>query len=615
MSSFSPPRSLNQILMFYRRDDEREIEGVQRMADSVFKSSKLQQKQVNPIIVLIVLFWVSGCATSPVERVSQANDSPGNIASAAQAAWQAHPYEATSDYHFALAQAYSTEGKVDRAIEEYRAALAYDPNSAILHAKVAAEYLKKGSTSFAIEECKKAIEIDPNYIDVRLMLGGIYSISNETDAALAEYDAVLKKQPSNDEAAVFKTQVLVEKERHDEALKFIRGYVAKVKDSAAAWFYAGKLEHHKNNVNEAIKDYRKALELRPGFSQATIALGMIFETHGETAKALELYEEQLDQKQDLQVAGRLATLYLKLNQLDLALKTLTVMTVIDPEDLNTQMKVGLIHMQKEDWEGAKKVFEGLLEKVPDSDKVNYYLAAVYEELGQIDLSISHLQRVSADSKLYEDANLHGSALYRKLQMKEKAYQLLQSAVQKSPENAGFYLVLASMYEDDKDVKNAVESLKSGLKIFPDHEKMRYFFGALLDKQGNTDEAIVEMEKVLKQNPSNADALNFVAYTWTSQGVRLKDAEEMLKRALKLRPDSPFILDSMGWNQFMLGHNQDALVYLEKAASLKQDETAILEHLVEVYAKNQMPERVQATKQKIQQILEQVGVTRMPASVK
>jgi tetratricopeptide (TPR) repeat protein len=584
------------------------------MAGSNSKGSNLLLKFKNPITGLIVLFGVSACATGGINPSAKTDDSPGNIAKAAQANWESHPFTASSDYHFALAQAYSNEGKVDLAIEEYRAAMAYDSNSALLHAKLAAEYLKKGSTSFAIEECKKAIELDPKDVDVRLMLGGIYSIGSESDAALQEYDAVLKMQPSNDEAAVFKTQVLVEKERTDDALKFIRGYVAKVKDSAAAWYYAGKLEAMKNYFNEAISDYRIALDLRPGFTQATIALGSIFETHGETAKALELYQDQIDQKQDLQVAGRLANLYLKLNQLDMALKTLKVITVLDPEDLNTQVKIGLIHMQQEDWKGAKEVFEELLVKVPDSDKVNYYLAAIYEELGLLDRSIASLQKVSIDSKLFEDANLHGSALYRKLHMKEKAYELLQGAIQKSPENAGFYLVLASMHEDDRDVKSAVEDLKSGLKIFPDHEKMRYFFGALLDKMGNTDQAIAEMEKVLKQNPDHADALNFVAYIWTVQGVHLKTAEEMLKRAIKLKPNSPFILDSLGWNQFMLGNNQDALVYLEKAASLKTDEAAILEHLVEVYARNQMPERAQAAKQKIEQILGQVDIGRVPASI-
>ena len=585
------------------------------MACSFVKSSKWLEKNVVLGMGLGALLFVSGCATGNPESFSIKHDAPRDFATQAQNAWDHQPYTANSDYHFTLAQAYSNEGKVDRAIEEYRAALSYDPHSSVLHARLAAEYLKKGVGSFAIEECKRAIEIEPNAIDVHLMLGGVYSLSNQPEAALGEYETVLKIQPNNDEAAVFKTQILAEQAHFDEALKFIRGFTAKVKDSAAAWFYAGKLEQAKNHIAEAIQDYRSALDIRPGFTQATIALGMIFEMHGENNKAIELYEVQMEERQDAQVGMRLATIYLKLNQHDLALKILNILKVLDPDDLNTQMKIGLVYMQKEDWAHAQAEFTTILDKVPDSDKVNYYMAAVYEEQNKFESAISHLKKVNTDSKLFEDANLHAAGLYRKLLMKEQSVQLLEGAVKRSPENAGFYLVLASIYEEDHDLKRASQSLESGLKVFPDHEKMRYFHGAMLDKLGKQDEAVAEMEIILKKNPEHAEAMNFIAYSWTSQGVHLKDAEEMLKKALRISPNSPFILDSMGWNQFMMGKTADALVFLEKAAALKSDEQAILEHLVEVYSRNQMPERAQSTRAKIERLLSaSPDESRSPASV-
>ncbi len=573
-------------------------------------------------LVPLLLFLV-GCATIDEKVPNKNNDEVSHSSKpSAQAQWDQHPFAATSEYHFALAQAYSTEGQVEKAIEEYQAALAYDSHSAIILSRLGAEYLKKGSMSLAIEYCKKALEIDSKMIEVRLILGGIYSMNNESDSALEQYSLVLKADPTSDEAAIFKAQILIEKDQSREALKFLRGFLAKVKDSAAAWYYAGKLEQAENHVAGAITDFRKALEVRPGFSQATLALGMIFETHGESKKALDLYQEQLDQKQDLQVAGRLAILYLKSNELELAQKTFEIMTAIDPEDLNTQLKLGLVLMQKQDWSKAKEVLEGILKKVPDSDKVNYYLAAVYEESHEWLKSIVYLLKVSPDSKLFEDATIHAAGLYRKLLQKEQAYQVLNDAIKKAPENPGFYLAAASLHETDHEWKSAAIDLSNGLKFFPDNEKLRYYYGAILDKLGQADEAIVEMEKILIQNPNHADALNFVAYTWTSQGVRLKDAEELLKRALKIEPRSPFILDSMGWNQFMLGHSKEAMVYLEKAASLKSDEQAILEHLVEVYIRNQMPERAQAVQSQIAQLLNKTAVetslrgenVRAPASV-
>jgi tetratricopeptide (TPR) repeat protein len=577
------------------------------------KFLKSLNKERIPVIQMGFLLLLSGCASAPPGGLAKGDDAHGKIEGFAQANWVKAGSENGAEYHFILAQAYSQEGKVERAIEEYRAALAYDSHSAVLHSKLGAEYLKKGSMTFAIEECERALEIDPRAIEVRLMLGGIYSLNMDSDRALGEYEKVLKIDPSNDEAAVFKTQVLAEKERYDEALKFIRSFTARVKDSAAAWFYAGKLEQAKEHIREAVVAYRKALEVRPGFSQATLAIGLLLEAHGEGAKAIEAYENQLEEKFDAQVSGRLVTLYLKGNQQEKALSLLKSMAAADPEDLNTQLRMGLLFMQKENWAEAQKTLEALLVKVPDSDKVHYYLSAVFEQQGKMDQTLDHLLKVSVDSKLFEDSNLHAVGILRRQGMKEKALITLKEAVQKSPENPGFYLVMASMFEDEKRLKDASQSLSEGLKIFPDHEKMRYFYGAILEKLGNTDEAVAQMEKILEKSPGNADALNFVAYSWTTQGIRLKDAEEMLKRALKLKPNNPFILDSLGWNQFMLGHHKDALVYLEKAAGLKADEETILEHLVQVYAKNQMPERAQALRVKIEGLQSPVSA-RAPASV-
>lgn len=582
------------------------------MGESFFKGLKSKENSQHPLAVLCVLCLAACASTS--EQVKNANDhAPKRFETAAQASWEKGGVEASADYHFSLAQAYSHDGKVDRAIEEFRAALAHDPKSAVIHSKLAAEYLRKGAVSFAIEECRKALEIEPDSVDVRLMLGGIYSLNNEVDLALNEYEWVLRIDPANDEAAVFKTQVLVEKQKYEEALRFIRKFTSKVKDSAAAWFYLGKMEHSTDHTNEAIRAFRNAIEIRPGFSQAALALGLLFEANAQNRKAVEVYTGQMEEKPDMHVAGRLVTIHLKENRVEDALKVLQTMVALDPEDLNTRLRMGLITMQKGDWAAARVILEALLAKVPDSDKVNYYLGAIYEQEGRIEDTLKHLQRVSPESKLFEDAFIHAAGIYRRRNQAGKAFALIRDAIQKSPENPGFYLLMASMFEDEKKIREASSALTDGLKLFPEDQKLRYFHGAMLEKLGDTEGAVREMEKILEKTPDHADALNFVAYTWTTQGVRLKDAESMLKRAMKLKPDNPFILDSFGWNQFLLGKHQNALKYLEKAVGLKGDEETILQHLLEAYAKNQMPERARETQGRIDSLQTRDPV-RAPASV-
>jgi Tfp pilus assembly protein PilF len=87
---------------------------------------------------------------------------------------------------------------------------------------------------------------------------------------------------------------------------------------------------------------------------------------------------------------------------------------------------------------------------------------------------------------------------------------------------------------------------------------------LQEKTGRFEDSIRTMEKVLAIDPQNADALNFIGYSYADRGLRLDEAEEMIVQALKLKPDNGYILDSMGWVLFKKGKVAGALQYLKKA---------------------------------------------------
>ena len=89
-----------------------------------------------------------------------------------------------------------------------------------------------------------------------------------------------------------------------------------------------------------------------------------------------------------------------------------------------------------------------------------------------------------------------------------------------------------------------------------------------------------MRALLAENPNNAHALNALGYTLADATDRVQEAYDLISRALSMRPDDPFILDSMGWVQYRLGNNTDAIGYLERALSIRSD-AEIAAHLGEV----------------------------------
>ncbi len=56
--------------------------------------------------------------------------------------------------------------------------------------------------------------------------------------------------------------------------------------------------------------------------------------------------------------------------------------------------------------------------------------------------------------------------------------------------------------------------------------------------------IENMKKIVATNEKNAHALNFLGYTYAEIGVNLEEAKTLVKRALELRPDDGYILDSL-----------------------------------------------------------------------
>ena len=497
---------------------------------------------------------------------------------------------ANAERHFSMAQAYASDGDPDKAIEEYKLTLMFDPDSALVYARLATEYLKKGMLSAAMETCKEALQRDPNYTDVRLILAGLYSSSHEIEAALTEYDRVLKKDPKNEEAVVYKAQVLLEDGKGAQSVAVLRHFIKGNPKSALVHYYLGRSEQRQDHFREAEISYKKALAEKKGFTQAALALGYLYEEKRKNGEALVVYKKLFEETQDVSAASRLATIYLKEEKYTQAIPYLQAIEAADSQDLNVRVKLGLIHMEMKQYDAAIKEFKKILEKNPDSDRIHYYLGSLYEETKQPDLAIAELKQVKSDSRLYPEAALHAAYLLRVARRIVEAKAFVKGLVEGPHHTANFFLFQASLDEETKDLDQSIHILEKAVKEYPENEKVRYYLGTLFDRQGKVDKGVEQMQAILKINPENVDALNYVAYTWTQKGINLNDAELLLKKALKLRPENGYIQDSWGWYLLTRGRLTDAVVELEKAVKLKPNEATILEHLGDAYLKSNLREK-------------------------
>ncbi len=130
--------------------------------------------------------------------------------------------------------------------------------------------------------------------------------------------------------------------------------------------------------------------------------------------------------------------------------------------------------------------------------------------------------------------------------------------------------------------DAVAGLRRAVEAQPASPALRYALGATLEEAGRSGEAVEQMRAVLQLDPENVEALNFIGYQYAEQGVRLDEAEALLRRALQASPRSGHIVDSLGWLMLRKGDVPRAVDLLEQAARLMGPDPTVLEHLGDAY---------------------------------
>jgi len=103
--------------------------------------------------------------------------------------------------HYTMGIIYDNEGKLQNALDEYKAALALDPKISYLHTRIGVDYFLSKNIDAAIEEFNIARTLDPLDTKPRFLLALAYTAENKFNLAQKEYEAIVRINP-NDIAAL-----------------------------------------------------------------------------------------------------------------------------------------------------------------------------------------------------------------------------------------------------------------------------------------------------------------------------------------------------------------------------------------------------------------------------
>ncbi len=140
-------------------------------------------------------------------------------------------------------------------------------------------------------------------------------------------------------------------------------------------------------------------------------------------------------------------------------------------------------------------------------------------------------------------------------------------------------------EFEKAIKHYTDILKVIDKDHSLYPQVTDGRGVAYERIGEWDKAEKDLLDSLKVSPEQAYVINYLAYSWIEQGVKIKKSLEMLKKANEIKSNDPYIIDSLGWALYKLERYQESKNYLQLAVRLMPADPIVNDHYGDVLWKN------------------------------
>ena len=223
---------------------------------------------------------------------------------------------------------------------------------------------------------------------------------------------------------------------------------------------------------------------------------------------------------------------------------------------------------------------------PDNGLALVTLADVYERLKQSEQAIDAYDSVPEKSPLRTNADIQIGLLLETMGKSDQASKHLKEIVAENPNDAEAHTALGNLQRSRKDFLGSIDSYSKAIQLAAGPEKslwsLYYYRGIAYERAKNWPPAEADFKKALALFPDQPLVLNYLGYSWVDKNMNLDDAFKMLRRAVELRPQDGYIVDSLGWAHYRLGRYDEAVKELERAIDLKPSDPVINDHLGDAY---------------------------------
>lgn len=276
----------------------------------------------------------------------------------------------------------------------------------------------------------------------------------------------------------------------------------------------------------------------------------------------------------------LARAQLRLGQVASAETRIDALLERHSDSLELRLALAQLYLEEAHPAPARRLLLPLIDSQPTPPLAFIMLGSIAEQAGEIDNALLYYRQVPTGDGFIEARQRAVSMLADNDRLAD-ARTFLRIERLRHPEAYAELIGLEVDLLQARDrIDEARQLLDRAVARHPDDTQLRFTRSMFRYRQGNLAGMERDLRHVIELEPRNAMALNALGYTLADETSRLDEARELIERAHRLEPESPAIIDSLGWVYHKLGDDQRALPYLREAYRQQPDQE-IAAHLAEV----------------------------------
>ena len=538
----------------------------------------------NWLIRSVCVLALTGCASMPTTKAAdRASATPKPHA-------QSHPLQQMDPvFLYLAAQTAGQHNQPELAARFLSVVVAKDPTAAEPRMELAGLYMHLNQPALALQQIDAARKIPGLSADQRdhldmLHVRALFG-SGKADQAIDELTKLVAARPDLSSARQILVQWLAGSGRLNEALATIRDGIKRA-DSPELRLLQAQIYVHQGDMAKARRALQHMRRLVPDDNTPVLMLAAIAIQQHRPARAEALLRSYLQgHADDTQVGNMLGRLLVHQGRIKEAIDLYTQISQQTGGEPDVLIALGLLYFQQGDYADAATQFQAALDKRPDS-QTHYYLGLSQEGQSHDDQALQQYQTItSSDDPLYPDAQLRIADIEFRQHKDKAAIKRTKAILTAHPDDGEAYLMLSMIRLARQEYRLLLDETAPAMKLRIVPTRLLFNRAVAFDHFKQYDALDKSLRTLLRAQPENSEALNFLGYSLAERGVHLDEAERLVKRALKIKPNDGYYLDSLAWVYFKLGKYGQAIKVQTRAIGIVKEDAVMHEHLGDMYWKH------------------------------